>query len=503
MASVIDIRPIGNLGNRMLQYLAARKLQAACAGSRILRSHLPEWGLPDPQEAAVGSAFLVRPDMALPFQALVELTRVGTYDAIVLADHMQRMDSLPDAAAAAAIFPPNGESLRTGDDELLINVRAAETVSGVGHYPLVPVEFYWKIIQQTGLRPFFMGQIGQNAYCEKLKAWFPNARFAPSEGAMRDFETIRRARNIVISVSTFSWLAAWLSGAERIFVPMLGFLNPMHFRGRKIIDLLPTTDQRYRFFQFPLHFGVPELQALARHGDITRLCREIAPQQVDFLRRHTPIVDVDTADVDFDEIWYAQQYLDAALEISEGWFAGPLEHYFGVGLRRGNRPMPSGFTMTRPAGLVDHALHCPSRQSSLSEWSVERSVEAEAGRAVAGVPQTPYAFHTDFEHEPWWQVDLGEPRSITCITITNRCETPQIAGRSSPLHVLRSNDGDSWEPLFRTPDGLIPGRNGKPLVWHAEQPVAARFIRITVPRKTYLHLRQVEIMGPKLPGPAG
>ena len=49
-------------------------------------------------------------------------------------------------------------------------------------------------------------------------------------------------------------------------------------------------------------------------------------------------VPIESVDIEFDEAWYCREYMDAALEISEGWFAGALEHYLEIGMRRGYRP---------------------------------------------------------------------------------------------------------------------------------------------------------------------
>jgi len=279
---------------------------------------------------------------------------------------------------------------------------------------------------------------------------------------------------------------------------MLGFLNPVHFGRNKRIDLLPTSEARYRFRLFPLHFGVHEQQAIPQHAALTRLSREISPRQVDVICRHAPLVEVDTVPIDFDEGWYCREYMDAALEISEGWVCDALEHYLEIGMRRGYRPMPAGFTKTRPAlreGLVDLALNQPARQSSVSEWSFGASPDEDAGRAVMGIEQIPCAFHTKFEDTPWWEVDLGQRRLIVCIVISNRSEAEVFAGRGSPLCVDVSDDGATWHQAFRTPDALLPGRDGRPLVWTPAAPIIGRYVRVSIPRYSCLHLRQVQVFG--------
>jgi len=66
---------------------------------------------------------------------------------------------------------------------------------------------------------------------------------------LADFERLRSARHVVTSVSSFAWLATWLSDAQTIHVPVLGLLNPAQ---RPDVDLLPLDDPRYRFYRFPV-----------------------------------------------------------------------------------------------------------------------------------------------------------------------------------------------------------------------------------------------------------
>ena len=85
---------------------------------------------------------------------------------------------------------------------------------------------------------------------------------------MIDFETIRQSRNVVIGVSTYSWLAAWLSrSADNIFLTVNGLFNPMQ---KTHVNLVPFGDPRYKFFLFPINYAVP----LDRHAEVHR---RIAP----------------------------------------------------------------------------------------------------------------------------------------------------------------------------------------------------------------------------------
>jgi len=500
MDSVIHIEPMGYLANRMIQYLAANRLQAHWKGSRLSNVQLPEWGIETPaiETDASAAELVLRPDAPMPFRTVADLLNGSEFRRVVIAEYMQRTDYLGDAPSCARLFPPKAKGSPVADDELAIHIRAGDIVGGVGLYPLVPAEYYRMLIDLSGLKPCFMGQLDDSAHCEKLRRMFPEARFLEPQDVLSDFETIRSARHIAISVSTFSWLAAWLSSAENIFLPMLGFLNPMHRAGSSEIDLLPTSDVRYRFFLFPIYHGLPMAEALPLQARLTSYCREISPRQVDTLRLRAPYVQVAKADVEFNPIWYAHSYMDAAMEISEGWFAGPLEHYLEIGRRRGYRPLPPGFSQRRRPlsdGIGDVAAGKRCQQSSLSAWSVGRTTEEDAGRALSEWPEEPYAFHTDWEDSPWWRVDLGQPHEITEILVRNRADFDFVATRAGPLRAEISMDGENWIELFTTPPGLMSGSGDRPVIWTAPAPSRGCFVRIVVPRWTCLHLRQVQVFG--------
>lgn len=103
---------------------------------------------------------------------------------------------------------------------------------------------------ETGLKPVFTGQTGPSFYADALRRSFPEARFLRGNSWLDDFQTTRNAHNIVVSVSSFVWLAAWLSQtARRIYVPQLGLLNPEQ---RPDVDLVPRHDERFIHERFPV-----------------------------------------------------------------------------------------------------------------------------------------------------------------------------------------------------------------------------------------------------------
>ncbi|MCX7047168.1 MAG: discoidin domain-containing protein [Candidatus Sumerlaeota bacterium] len=153
-------------------------------------------------------------------------------------------------------------------------------------------------------------------------------------------------------------------------------------------------------------------------------------------------------------------------------------------------------------------------------------LEEDARGGVDGVIDGKWGFHTENEDKPWWQVDLGEVKSLEKIVLYNRCDAPAMAGRNSRIMVLvsegekdgkdgkdrkDSKDRKEGENLKESKDsrdnkaagefkqayqneGVVFGGFGdkKPLV-AALGGVKARFVRLQLPGRSYFHLDEVEI----------
>lgn len=516
---VIVVRHRGNLANKMIQYMGALAMAKRITDCSIVNVSIPEWGLEIPDNTQNERFFdnidlwtwdAFRPHIG----EICFLANRSESVRIMMADHLQRMEFLDSPQAYHSLFPYSSPGRQIGENDLLINIRTAEILQGVPHYPLLPIDFYEDVVASTGLNPVFVGQLGESEYVRQLRSRFPKAVFYDSQGARADFDLIRSAKNIVVAVSTFSWLAAWLSQAQTIFLPLSGFYNPAHHRE---VDLLPIDDLRYRYFLFPLNYGMPEAQSLEYHHRISGRWKEISRNQVALLKTAAPFLRVPRENYDnglpsrtaqgsavtFDSVWYAHRYIDAAMEISEGWFEDPLHHYLEVGRLRGYQPVRQ-FDGHPPIdlSLPNLALKKRATQSSLSRWSVGSTLEEDAGNAVNGDPAKALGFHTENTENPWWRVDLGQPSQVFAIRIFNRDRIPEwTQRRTSPIVVEASNDGELWKLIFSTEPGQIFGgySAGMPLVWSSDLPVEARYVRISIPRKEYLHLSEVEIYG--LPQP--
>ncbi len=507
MPPVIRVRPIGNLANRMLQFMAARRLADLVPGAVVTGVHLPEWGWDSPASdhagASEGTAVIERSEQ-FDLLKLSDGLNSEEYKEVLILDFLQDIRFYREPASYRALFQPlerDTVDLPTfSDQELVINIRGGEVLAGIEHYPIVPVAFYQDIVEQTGLRPVLMGQLDRSPYLDRLLQAFPDARTIPSQGAMRDFEMVRSATHIVPGVSTFSWLASWLSSARTIHLPLLGFFNPCHVRE---VNLLPLDEIRWRFYLFPLTYGVPVVDMLRFHDRTGRNWRRVSAEQIAYITANRPFIKrrVGAPFPVVDNKWYVAEHPDAAMEIAEGWYDDPQHHFEAIGEARGHPPARNKAMLT---ALYDTwaltgqnlALGRPATQSSVGEAPADRTPEADAAGAVNGSFIERYGFHTKDEDQPWWQVDLEAQSVIEAVVVFNRIDHPVIAKRAVPLRILLSVDGATWTVAFETElYQEFGGLDGNPLFWRPPGGAAARYVRLQAVRRTFLHLVEVEVFG--------
>lgn len=135
------------------------------------------------------------------------------------------------------------------------------------------------------------------------------------------------------------------------------------------------------------------------------------------------------------------------------------------------------------------ALGRPAEQSSLCEWSHYFTAQGPAG-GVNGHVSGFFGFHTGEEDRPWWQVDLGTVRALNEVRIYNRVDGARDRART--LQVLLSDDGSAWHRVHDQAGYTFDGANRRPLrVLLAGR--SARFVRLQLDERNYLHLDEVEI----------
>lgn len=375
----IWIEPMGNMGNRALQYLAAYGL-AMRAGGVVRNILLPEWGIsapappPNPMRAAGTGVNRYQFDSA----GLGDCLRRGVVEAVRIESFTFHLDHYPPRALCKTLLGPakGGEDAAGfGADTLVCSIRGGEILTGIHpDYLLLPPAYYQSLADRTGLKLVFHGQLGDDPYTQSLRDAFPGADFCASRGPGHDFETLRRSANIVLAISTFSWLAAWLSEAQRVFMPIAGMFNPVQHPDQLYLAL---DEPAYECDLFPYAQAVNLFLA---PGDFARLqgllasaMRPVTKEEVGQMITRSKRLGtgrVLTAGFDpgfytssygdaatypgsalehymmigwpehrlpleFDPFFYTTTYPDAAMEVAEGKFATPLEHFLEVGYALG------------------------------------------------------------------------------------------------------------------------------------------------------------------------
>jgi hypothetical protein len=256
---VIWIHPHGNIGNRALQYLTAEGIRQHVPYAQIENARLEMWGIdtPAPRPDAASCASTGADAYSIDVRGLGDCLKRRQVEAIAIDSYTFNIDHYPSREVCRTLLPTIAHTDQItgfGESQLVCSIRGAEVLTGIhGLYFPLPPRYYQLLQEKTGLELVFYGQIGSDKYSENLRKNFPDSQFVESKGQEIDFETIRRSKNIALSISTFAWLAAWLSEAERIYVPVGGMFNPMLEQGQ---TYLPVDDPAFKFVLLPRVFGV-------------------------------------------------------------------------------------------------------------------------------------------------------------------------------------------------------------------------------------------------------
>jgi FkbM family methyltransferase len=143
--------------------------------------------------------------------------------------------------------------------------------------------------------------------------------------------------------------------------------------------------------------------------------------------------------------------------------------------------------------MLNPAMNKPALQSSTSIWSSTSKPEEDARGANNGQISRLYGFHTAYEGNPWWEVDLENEFVIRKIVLYNRQD---CAERLKYFSVLASLDGEKWAVVFRKRDQLVFGlTDDLPYVAEISGDHLARYVRVRLDGVESLHFSECQVFG--------
>ncbi|MEN3235378.1 MULTISPECIES: hypothetical protein [Methylobacterium] len=253
--------------NLMMQYMVATRLKSLVGDLELSNFDMPYWNIAHPpiKPRASQAVCMIGEEHHVDLARIAYLARHGIFDRFEWHGYGQRLEYFPEVEETRTLFSrPDITAPVFDGDAVVCPIRGGEILDARHPgYTVVPVDFYADVIEEMGWRPIFMGQTDDNAYMRALKHRFPHAQIMQHQGTLEDFQIIRSATNVILSISTFAWLAAWLSHASTIVLPVYGIFNPALF---SLHDLLPLGDDRYRFYQLPPQPAVPLHELLDVHA---------------------------------------------------------------------------------------------------------------------------------------------------------------------------------------------------------------------------------------------
>lgn len=327
----------GREGNIMLQLMVALSVQEKYPDCRLSNIDLPMWNIKYEALPTTGRVSTVRGQLA-NVTAIAALLQSPEIDQVQYEGYGVHVGNFLSREYYKEVFQPPDPKLKArgyGDNYLVVNIRADDILAGKHRdYVLTPIEYYQELADTTNLEPVFMGQITDNPYIDELKKKFKACKFQRSQGVLEDFHTLRYSANIVSSVSTFSWLACFLSEARKIYIPLLGLLNPFQ---RHDCNLVYEEGDIFQYTLFPFVAGANIEKYHTIYPTLKERRKEITAGEVTALlaERFGQRSSLDDYIPHFDGQFYLKKNPDVAAEIASGVCHNALDHYVHTGYKQG------------------------------------------------------------------------------------------------------------------------------------------------------------------------
>lgn len=249
----------GRLGNRIFNLMLGRHISSRIQNSRVVYEHLPEFGHKtsprriDHLRRQMKHNRIAIEGHVVDWSELREFHEKNKSGSILNRGYGMRFEYFEDQRPiwqervrrrAIDIDP----KCRADSETLYVHIRAEDILrkAHADYFPL-PIRFYQTLVRkgrEAGIRDVqFIGQVeGSHPYLRELRSALKDCVFSEGD-ALGDFMKLATARYRVISISSFAWLAAWMSPTpSTTIIPVAGLFDPER---RPDIDLLSQLDSSF------------------------------------------------------------------------------------------------------------------------------------------------------------------------------------------------------------------------------------------------------------------
>lgn len=127
-----------------------------------------------------------------------------------------------------------------GENDLVVNFRGTDLSDAQ-----MPFSFYKFLISRERFEKLWIvTEDPHHTTVLKLLSCYSGEVY--SNGPISDFSFVMASKKIIMSVSTFCWMAAWLSNADKIYFPLGSSYTGF---GKHDKGLIVPDDRRYRYIQ--------------------------------------------------------------------------------------------------------------------------------------------------------------------------------------------------------------------------------------------------------------
>ena len=263
----IVVQGTGRFANQVIQAMAAQQIKEDLHLDELYLPGIPDWGIEKSRNYKLRQ-FQIRFEIKSGYRKSVRLGGSGGEWPEALRDeeykrvhlvgtgvHIKNLTRQREFAQNILSQEPQRdccvENLQLKSklkDFHLVHVRQGDIFQNYvlkrpDYHPL-PIRFYESLASTSNKPLAFIGEVDANPdYISQLNLRCKSSIVVPPGCLHRDFNLLREAEMLTMAVSTFSWLASWISEkATVVNIPIAGFLNPVI---RPDIDLTSQLSARY------------------------------------------------------------------------------------------------------------------------------------------------------------------------------------------------------------------------------------------------------------------